>query len=85
MPTTGQIAYGHMNHFGMLTPGNNNFRTFTRGTWAPNIRPYFGQRTVSTDLGFNPCLEEIEDPDDPTSIEVTYFNGYTRNNVVELV
>lgn len=77
MPTSGHVAYAHLDHYGRLA---NGFNTFTRGTWAPLMKPYFGPKTVAFDNNIYPC------PDDAyISIEVVNFDGYVRNNAIDLV
>lgn len=40
-PTVGNPAYAHLDHAGEI----NGLRTYTRGSWIPMLRPYFGPRT----------------------------------------
>lgn len=75
MPTIGNPAFAHLDHFGR-TDGDGMTYTLTRGTWIPMLRPYFGMK--STGGGVYP----VECP--PIPIELTTFEGYSRNNGIEL-
>jgi hypothetical protein len=88
MPTVGNIGYPHLNHYGMLpSEYNDNFvggyKTFTRGTYAPIMSPYFGFRTIDRDNAYYPCDES--DDEVTKAIEITSFNGFVRSGAVELV
>jgi hypothetical protein len=76
MPTIGNPAYAHLHHFG-LSPADNNTLTLSRGTWIPMIRPYFGNRTSGGSQEFEECIDDIP-------VELTYFDGMTRGNGIEL-
>ena len=76
-PDQGNPAYAHLNHYG-VTPGDNfTTYTFTRGTWIPMLRPYFGERRFGQVTGSIPCP-------DPVPVELSEFDGHFRNNNVEL-
>jgi hypothetical protein len=88
MPTVGNIGYPHLNHYGMLAPAYNEdflygYKTFTRGTYAPVMSPYFGFRTIERDPAYYPCDETDDNP--PAAIEITSFNGFVRSGAVELI
>jgi len=76
MPTIGNPAYGHLDHFGR-TDGDGMTYTLTRGTWIPMLRPYFGTLKNS---GYG--TETIICP--PIPIELSAFEGYSRANGIEL-
>lgn len=82
MPTQGPIGYAHLDHYGKLYAALNNYNTFTRGTWQPLIKPYFGLKTIVRDTAKHPC------PDDKgsgwLSVEVTSFDAIIRNGGIEL-
>jgi hypothetical protein len=86
MPTIGQVAYPHLNHLGTLpatSPTNNSYNSFSRGTWAPLIKPVFGLKTLGNDPNYYPCPED--DPNsNPTAIEVVAFGGYVRNGGIDI-
>jgi len=77
MPTIGNPAYAHLHHFG-TSPADMTTLTLSRGTWIPMIRPYFGERTSGGDMSYYPC------PDDLIPVELSYFDGISRNNSIEL-
>lgn len=86
MPTRGHVAFAHLDHFGELSSSgspNNSFKTFTRGTWMPLIKPYFGFKAITLDTAKYPCPDDIEKPGN-VSVEITAFDGYVRNNAIEL-
>jgi len=76
MPTIGNPAYGHLHHFG-LSPADGTTLTLTRGGWIPMIRPYFGERSSGYDLSYEICPDDIP-------VELTTFDGMSRNNGIEL-
>ncbi len=83
MPTVGQVAYAHFDHY-----GNNSdmYRTLTRGTWMPLLRPYFGRRDVSEDDTRYPCEDDISGGSQPVvPVEIVDFTGSVRNNAIELM
>jgi hypothetical protein len=86
MPTSGGVAYAHLDHIGTLpagSPTNFQFRSFTRGTWMPLFQPVFGLKTISLDPEFHPCPDLAGDTTN-VAIEISSFDGYTRNGGVEL-
>jgi hypothetical protein len=76
MPTIGNPAYAHLHHFG-TSPADGYTLTLSRGTWIPMIRPYFGERSYGSDMGYYPCADDIP-------VELTYFDGIPRNSSIEL-
>ncbi len=75
MPTIGNPAYAHLHHYG-ISPADNYTATLSRGTWIPMIRPYFGNRTHSTNPEYEIC------PDIP--VELTSFDGQVRSGGIDL-
>lgn len=49
-PTVGNPGYAHLDHSG-LTPADNFTKTYSRGTFIPMIRPYFGKYHLVTSVG----------------------------------
>jgi len=66
----------------MITTG---YKTFTRGTWAPLMKPYFGLKAISTSDQKNPCLDDEPDDGTVSSLEIVSFEGYCRNSAVEII
>ncbi len=76
MPTTGNPAFGHLHHFG-ATPSDNGYTwTLSNGTWIPYLRPYFGERNVSTVRVYEDCWW--------VPVELTSFSGKATENAVNL-
>jgi hypothetical protein len=69
-PTSGNIGFGHLNHYGApVDPATN---TLTRGFWIPMIRPYFGAKA------FGEAVDEYQwCPDDVAidPVELYTFTG----------
>lgn len=87
MPTIGQVAYPHLNHVGSLSPLNrNSYQTFTRGTWAPIMAPYFGVRTVIASDATQLCPDDIigGDDDGGLAINIVSFSGYGKRDGIQL-
>ncbi|MBQ6269166.1 MAG: T9SS type A sorting domain-containing protein [Bacteroidetes bacterium] len=83
MPTTGQVAYAHYDHFGH---NDDMYRTLSRGTWLPLLRPYFGKKTIQEDETRYPCDDDISGGGQPVSpVEIVAFTGNVRNNAIELM
>lgn len=75
-PTVGNPALAHLDHTGNVTPtGSLLYTTYSRGSWIPMVRPYFGTRTWS-------------DPPiyvgDVTAVEFVSFDGNVKRNGIEL-
>jgi hypothetical protein len=83
MPTTGDVAYAHLDHLGTLGAHYNNYKTFTRGTWLPLLTPYFGLASVVADDKYYPCDDDVNGST-PLSIEITSFTGNARNGGIDL-
>jgi hypothetical protein len=77
MPTQGNPGYAHLDHLG-ITPINQY--SFTRGTWVPMIRPYFGPKEVGQSSENIPCPSPIWSP-----VNLASFNAQVRNSAVELM
>ncbi|MFH1052016.1 MAG: hypothetical protein V1779_13935, partial [bacterium] len=75
METVGNPGYAHLMHTG-VSPGDGITETFSRGTWMPLLVPYFGNRTYSTTYPYG---------DNCWPVELSYFRGYTRKGVSELL
>jgi hypothetical protein len=56
MPTIGNPGYPHLNAEGVSL----GYPTFTRGTWIPMLRPYFGDRSFANPPIFVDCLVPVE-------------------------
>lgn len=86
MPTVGQVAYAHYDHYGRNMDG---YRTLSRGTWMPLLRPYFGRKTVEEDTARYPCPDDISGSggniDSIIPVEIVYFYGNSRNNTIEIM
>lgn len=76
MPTIGNPGYAHLHHFG-LSPADGTTLTLSRGTWIPMMRPYFGTRAYGTERIYEECPDDIP-------VELTYFDGMSRHNGIEL-
>jgi hypothetical protein len=70
MPNSGFPAYAHLDYLG-TSPRDKSTKTYTRGTWVPMLRPYFGtshitgvepEETISGELIVypNPASDYIE-------------------------
>ncbi len=76
-PIIGNIGYPHTTHAGTnLKDGITS--SYFNGTWIPLIRPFFGPRSYG-----DGAEEYVECPDD-VPVTLTSFNGYSRNNGIEL-
>ena len=76
MPTIGNPGYAHLHHFG-LSPADATTLTLSRGTWIPMIRPYLGPRSFGGQITYEECPDDIP-------VELTYFDGMSRSNGIEL-
>lgn len=71
MPTIGNPGYAHLNAMGTSL----GYATFTRGSWIPLLRPFFGDRSYANPPIYVPCL---------VPVELTYFDGRPRSSGVDL-
>ncbi len=71
MPTIGNPGYPHLNAEGVSL----GYPTFTRGTWIPMLRPYFGTRSFANPPVYVECV---------VPVELTYFDGKPRTAGVDL-
>lgn len=71
MPTIGNPGYPHLNAEGVSL----GYPTFTRGTWIPMLRPYFGTRSYANPPVYVECV---------VPVELTYFDGKPRTAGVDL-
>lgn len=71
MPTIGNPGYSHLN----ATGTSLGYQTFTRGSWIPLLRPYFGDRSFASPPVFVDCV---------VPVELTYFDGKARTSGVDL-
>ncbi|MGE5480474.1 MAG: FlgD immunoglobulin-like domain containing protein [Chloroflexota bacterium] len=77
MPTTGNPAYPHKDHFGQIGLGDGTL-TLTQGTWIPMLRPYFGFSTFGADSNaFQWCPDDIP-------VELTSLKGNSRAAGIDL-
>lgn len=70
-PTIGNPGYPHLGASGLSL----GYHTFTRGSWIPLLRPYFGPRSFNSPPIFVPCV---------IPVELTFFDGKPRSNGVDL-
>lgn len=70
-PAIGNPGYPHLNAAGISL----GYPTFTRGSWIPLLRPYFGNRSYSDPPQFVPCQ---------VPVELSFFDGKARGNGVDL-
>jgi len=75
-PTSGNPAFGHLNHNGQ--PVDAATQTLTRGSWIPMLRPYFGQKS------YGEAASEFEWCVDDYPVELLSFNGSIRTSGVDL-
>lgn len=73
-PTVGNPAYAFLNHQGNVPPA-----TYTRGTWVPMIRPYFGQRSFAS-----PPVYEDSTQCTIVPVEITTFRGVPKPEGIAL-
>ncbi len=66
-PTVGNPAYAHQDHAGEI----NGLRTYTRGSWIPMLRLYFGPRTWADTPDY---IDPIYCPNIPP-VELVSFDG----------
>ncbi len=72
MPSVGNPAYAHLHHYG-TSPSDNVTLTFSRGSWVPMIRPYFGFKTSGDNTDPEFCPDDIP-------VELVSFRGDVRTN-----
>lgn len=70
-PSIGNPAYAHLDALG----NSLGYWTWTRGSWIPLLRPYFGNRSFNNPPLFVDCI---------VPVELTYFDGKPRNAGVDL-
>ena len=70
-PTIGNPGYPHLNAMGTSL----GYSTFTRGSWIPMLRPYFGNRSFSSPPIFVDCI---------VPVELSYFDAKARATGVDL-
>lgn len=75
-PGVGNIAYPHFDHNG-FHPSRTDL-TGSNGTWIPMIRPYLGLRAYGTQS------DEYEYCPDDIPVEITSFDGETKDSGIEL-
>ncbi|GAB1431345.1 hypothetical protein MASR2M18_21800 [Ignavibacteria bacterium] len=80
-------AFGHNTHtngarVGGGTPNNPTsccgFPTFSRGTWLPLLRPYFGDKPTAQFPTYDSANCIV------IPVELTYFDGHKRNSGIDL-
>ncbi|MFH1050428.1 MAG: hypothetical protein V1779_05780, partial [bacterium] len=72
--TIGNPSYAHLMHTG-VSPVDGKTETYSRGSWIPLLVPYFGDRTFASEPWYRDCWP----------VELSYFRGYTRKGVNELL
>jgi hypothetical protein len=70
-PTIGNPGYPHLNAMGTSL----GYSTFTRGSWIPMLRPYFGNRSFASPPVFVDC---------GVPVELTYFDAKARAKGVDI-
>ncbi len=70
-PTIGNPGYAHLNAMGTSL----GYSTFTRGSWIPLLRPYFGNRSFSSPPIFIDCA---------VPVELSFFDARVRQTGVDL-
>lgn len=75
-PTSGNPAYGNLNHYG--APVDPQTQTLTRGSWIPMIRPYFGPKS------YGEALDEFQNCPDDIPVELYTFTGNVRTSGIDL-
>lgn len=73
MPTATNPGYAHLHHFG-TSPVDGQTQTFSRGTWIPMLRPYFGMRASGGETVVQYCPDDIP-------VELTSFRADVRAGV----
>ncbi len=77
MPTVGNPAYAHLDHFGAVDNGATV--TLSRGGWIPMLRPYLGEKPSGEKIGeYDPCPEDIP-------VELTSFDGVMSRGRIDLM
>ena len=71
MPTIGNPGYPHLNAQGRSL----GYPTFTRGTWIPMLRPFFGERSYADPPVYVDCV---------VPVELSFFDGKPRATGVDL-
>lgn len=71
-PTIGNPGYAHLDAMGTSL----GYATFTRGSWIPLLRPFFGNRSFSNPPIFVPCEQ--------TPVELSFFDARGRAAGVDL-
>ncbi len=71
MPTVGNPGYAHLSSWGTSL----GYSTFTRGTWIPLLRPFFGERSFANPPVYVDCV---------VPVELTYFDAKARTAGVDL-
>jgi len=71
-PTIGNPGYAHLDAMGTSL----GYATFTRGSWIPLLRPFFGNRSFSNPPIFIPC--------DNAPVELSFFDARGRAAGVDL-
>ncbi|MFM8457180.1 MAG: FlgD immunoglobulin-like domain containing protein, partial [Ignavibacteria bacterium] len=66
--------FGHLSHADLGSI--QGYRTASRGTWLPLIRPFLGDKSYAT--------EPTPDDNCIVPVELSYFDGHKRNNSVDL-
>jgi hypothetical protein len=70
-PTIGNPGYPHLNALG----SSLGYPTFTRGSWIPLLRPYFGNRSFSSPPIFVEC---------GVPVELSYFDAKARATGIDV-
>jgi len=65
-PTIGNPGYPHLDAMG----SSLGYTTFTRGSWIPMLRPYFGNRSFASPPVFVECIQ--------LPVELSYFDAKAR-------
>ncbi|MEN9282038.1 MAG: hypothetical protein RL594_973 [Bacteroidota bacterium] len=71
-PTVGNPGYAHLDAMGTSL----GYSTFTRGSWIPLLRPFFGNRSFSNPPQFVPC--------ENLPVELSFFDARGRASGVDI-
>ena len=74
MPTTDNPGYANLNFEGLASDGKS--KTYSRGTWVPLFRPYFGDRKYGEEISVVPCAQ--------IPVKYSSFNAIPVDRAIQL-
>ncbi|MEI6088922.1 MAG: FlgD immunoglobulin-like domain containing protein [bacterium] len=77
-PHVGNIGYPHTTCAGTNVKDAGTTSSYFNGTWIPLLRPFFGPRS------YGDGADEYQECPDDVPVTLTSFNGYSRNDGIEL-